>query len=319
MGNFLNDALNLAKDALLGNAEGLLTGRNPLTQPQIGELFGFNIQGAPLVSTRDYFLLQLESWLTTIPLRSQWVILIQPFPSCINTEIMQGLERTGGDPKNFDINQAKGILASYPFQSVNGCLFAQSVTIPNESMMSSKTDAAIKNNRGFLPGVLSNGRQSGYGRDLTIDFLETNASFTDFVIRPWVIAGEHFGFVARENDSPYSRDFRNVKSTLYIMEYSRTFQNVSMIPKKIWTFFNCAPIGVESYKLDYNEPNTAPTISTTWTYTNYAVANSLYLPLPNIIDRISQAFRGKFPSISPWQKGGVPSTGNLVTDIVRFL
>lgn len=305
MGSGLSDAFNNALN-------GVIKGKNPLTQPQVGELFGFNIQGAPLISTRDYFLLQLESWLTSIPLQSQWIILIQPFPSCINTSILQGLERTGGDSKNYNIDQARNLLTSYPFQSVNGCLFAQDVQIPNETM---KTDtASVVNERGFLPGILSAGRTPS--NQLTIGFLETNTSFTDFVIRPWVIAGEHFGFVARENDSVSKRDVRNVKSTLYIMEYTRTFQNVSMIPRKVWTFFNCAPISVQNRSLGYDEPNTAPKMTTTWTYTDYAVANSLYLPLPNIINRISNAFNGKFPTISPFQGGR--GNGNFPQNISGF-
>lgn len=310
MGAF-NNPLSDAFSSIQNNINGVFSGRNPLTQPQVGELFGFNIQGAPLISTRDYFLLQLESWLTSIPLRSQWIVLIQPFPLCINSDILQGLERTAGDGKNFDVSRSKNILTAFPFQKVNGCLFSQSVTIPSENMVVKK--ASINNNRGFNPGIVSSGRSND--NQITINFLETNTSFTDFVIRPWLIAAEHFGFVAREKDSVSTRDLRNVKSTLYIMEYSRTFQNVSMIPKKIWTFFNCAPISVESYNLTYNEPMEAATISTKWTYTDYAIANSLYLPLPDIINRISGFFNGKFPTISPFQNGG---KGNQPQNITGF-
>ena len=310
MGNGLNNPFSNAIDSLLGNIGGVFTGTNPLTQPQVGKLFGFNIQGKPLISTRDYFLTQLESWLTAIPLQSQWIVLIQSFPTCINTDILQGLERTGGDYNNNDVNMAKGILTSYPFQKVSGCLFSQSVVIPGEKMNYKQT--SISNQRGFLPGIVSNGRESSNA--LTIEFLETNTSFTDFVIRPWIIAGEHFGFAARENDSVYRKDHRNVKTTIYVMEYTRTYQHVSMIPRKVWTFFNCAPVSVSPRTLNYNEPNTAPVMSTSWTYTDYAIANSLYLPLPNIIDKISSAFKGDFPKISPLQNknfSNIPLTGFL--------
>lgn len=312
MGTGLNDAFNNASTRITQNVKGLFNGRNPLTQPQVGELFGFNIQGAPIVSTRDYFLLQMESWITAIPLQSQWIVLIQPFPTCINSDILQGLERTGGDYKNHDIDRAKNILISYPFQKVNGCLFAQSVQIPEESYTIEK--ATIGNQRGFLSGILSSTRNLSH--NLTIDFLETNTSFTDFVIRPWVVAAAHFGFVARENDTISKRDGRNVKSTMYVLEYTRTFQNVSMIPRKVWTFFNCAPISVQSKKLGYDEPNTAPTMSTTWTYTDYTISNSLYLPLPSIINRVTGAFSGKFPTISPFQGG--PANGNYPQNISGF-
>jgi hypothetical protein len=291
----LNDAFNSALNAF----KNVGTGLNPLTQPNFGELLGFNIQGTPLISTRDYFLLQLESWLTAIPLQSQWIVLIQPFPVCVNTSIIQGLERTGGDYKNYNIDSAKNKLTAYPFQKVNGCLFAQGVSLPSEEY--GVAQAPIPNTRGFLPGILAGDRKSP--NTLSIDFLETNTSFTDFVIRPWVIAAEHFGFVAREGDSDRKRDYRNVKSTVYILEYTRTFQHVSMIPRKTWVFFNCAPVSVQTRNLTYDEPNSAPTMKTTWTYTDYTISNSLYLPLPNIINRIAGAFSGSLPRISPFQKG----------------
>lgn len=312
MGSGLSDAFNNALNGIKDNIGGVFSGRNPLTQPQIGELFGFNIQGAPLISTRDYFLLQLESWLTAIPLQSQWIVLIQPFPQCINTNILQGLERTGGDYKNYNIDQAKNLLTSYGFQKVNGCLFAQSVTLPSETMKTAT--ANVDNARGFLPGILSDGRTPA--STLNISFLETNTSFSDFIIRPWVIAAEHFGFVARENDTTTKRDSRNVKSTVYVLQYTRTFQNVSMIPRKVWTFFNCVPTSVETKMLGYDEPNAAPTISTNWTYTDYALSNSLYLPLPNIIDKISNAFNGNFSRISPFQGG--KNNGNFPQNISGF-
>ena len=312
MGSGLSDAFNNALNGIKDNIGGVFSGRNPLTQPQIGDLFGFNIQGAPLISTRDYFLLQLESWLTAIPLQSQWIVLIQPFPQCINTNILQGLERTGGDYKNYNIDQAKNLLTSYGFQKVNGCLFAQSVTLPSETMKT--TTANVENERGFLPGILSNGRTPA--STLNISFLETNTSFSDFIIRPWVIAAEHFGFVARENDTVTKRDPRNVKSTVYVLQYTRTFQNVSMIPRKVWTFFNCAPTSVSNKTLGYDEPNSAPTVETTWTYTDYALSNSLYLPLPNIIDKISNSFNGNFSRISPFQGG--KNNGNFPQNISGF-
>jgi hypothetical protein len=58
MGNAINDALANALRGLFGNAGGLLTGQNPIIQPQIASLIGFNIPATPLISTRDYFLTQ---------------------------------------------------------------------------------------------------------------------------------------------------------------------------------------------------------------------------------------------------------------------
>ena len=59
------------------NVSGLLTGKNPLSQPSITSLFGFTVPGTPLISSRDFFLSQMESWFTTIPMRTQWMVLIE--------------------------------------------------------------------------------------------------------------------------------------------------------------------------------------------------------------------------------------------------
>jgi hypothetical protein len=61
--NPFTDALN----GLGQNFAGLATGQNPLFAPQVTNLFGFNIPGVPIVSVRDYFLFQMESWFTAIP------------------------------------------------------------------------------------------------------------------------------------------------------------------------------------------------------------------------------------------------------------
>lgn len=185
------------------------------TQPSLGNILGINIPGYPLISTRDYFILQLESWFTTIPLQSQWMVWIDLFPACIRTDVIQGLERSVGDSRNWDVSFAKTLLTSPVYQNISGCIFAQSVQTPEENSNFGK--AAINNTRGFLPGIISDGRSNS--QTLNIDFMETNTSFIDFVIRPWVIAGEHFGFFAREGDVGNNRDFRNVKATIQVYEF----------------------------------------------------------------------------------------------------
>jgi hypothetical protein len=110
----------------------LATGTNPLFAPQVSSLFGFNIPGVPLISAQEYFLTQMESWFSSIPLNSQWVVLIDTYPRAISSDIIQNLEYVGGDKKGWDVSQPKGILTSYFYQKVVGCLFAQGVNIPNE-------------------------------------------------------------------------------------------------------------------------------------------------------------------------------------------
>jgi hypothetical protein len=294
----LSNALANAASSLVAsvgqNVGGLITGTNPLTQPQIGQIFNTNIPGTPLVSTRDYFLFQLNSWVTAFPLMSQWIAVIESYPAALRTDILRGLERTTGSGLGFDINLAKTILTSYPFQRVTGCIFANNVVLPEESI-SIKT-APLENNRGFVPGVVSGERRSYADKPLALSFFETSTSFLDFVIRPWIILAGHYGFVARKGDTNRTKSIYNVKTNITLLHFNRTYQNISQIPRKVFRFYNCVPISVPTQEYGYEEPNTVKSFVTNWAYTNYTIENNLYLPLPNLIAAWKQ---GGGPQISP--------------------
>ena len=283
----MNNPFTNALNALGNNFTGLATGTNPLFAPQVTNLFGFNIPGVPIISVRDYFLFQMESWFTSIPNSSQWIIVVDNYPAALRTSIIQGLERTDGSKKGFDINTATTILNSYPLQRVIGCLFAHSITIPTEQFDVIST--SVPNNRGFLPGILGGGR-STEPPTLVIDFRETNTSFIDFVVRPWVILASHFGMVARPNDVRGRKDFKNMKVNMTLLEYTRTYHSISMIPRKVFNFYNCVPYQVSEQSLDYTDDKLI-TYSTRWTYSNYTVENNLYLPIADIVNRISNGYR----------------------------
>lgn len=296
LGNALTDAFQ----GLTNNAVGIGRGTNPLSQPQITSLLGFNIPGVPLISTRDYFLLQLQSWLTSLPLQTQWIAIIDSFPYALRTNILQSLERTDGGKKGFDIDQAKTLLTSFPFQKVIGCVFAQGALIPGEEY--STENIAIENNRGFIPGVVS-GNRAGYGSKLQLTFLETNTSIVDFVFRPWTMLASHYGYVARPGDSDRSKDYFNVKSNITILCYTRSYQNISQIPRKAYTFYNVVPSNIFNINLNYGEePGTATSYTVTFSYTNYTIQNSMYFPLADIIQTVGGITNGKYtPQISPLQ------------------
>ena len=290
----MNNPFSSAIRGLGKNVSGLLTGQNPLAQPQITSVFGFSVPGVPLISTRDFFLSQMESWFSAIPLRTQWMLLIQGYPALLQTEVVHSLERYEGNYNNFDISQAVSILKSYPLNRVIGCVFAQGINIPSGQTLDTQKDKIFGDKqRGFLPGQISTGKNTF--DNLTIQFRETNTSFVDFVVRPWSMLSSHFGFVAREPG-----DLRDMKTNITILQYTRSYQKISQIPRKIWTFYNCYPVSVDNKNLTYD--NEAMDIhSTQWAYSNYAVQNNLYLPLPDIINKIAS---GNINRLSPFQRGG---------------
>lgn len=290
----MNNPFSSAIRGLGKNVSGLLTGQNPLAQPQITSVFGFSVPGVPLISTRDFFLSQMESWFSAVPLRTQWMLLIQGYPALLQTQVVHSLERYEGNYNNFDISQAVSILKSYPLNRVIGCVFAQGINIPSGQTLDTQKDKIFGDKqRGFLPGQISTGKNAF--DNLTIQFRETNTSFVDFVVRPWSMLSSHFGFVAREPG-----DLRDMKTNITILQYTRSYQKISQIPRKIWTFYNCYPVSVDNKNLTY-DAEAMDIHSTQWAFSNYAIQNNLYLPLPDIINKIAS---GNINRLSPFQRGG---------------
>lgn len=300
----MNDPISDLLNGLGTSINGIGTGTNSLAEPGITSLFGFNIPGIPLISSRDFFLAQMESWFTSIPMTSQWMIVIDRYPAALSTSIIQGLERVAGDKQGFDIDMAKSILTSYPLQRVVGCIFAHAVTIPTEQY--SINSVSVANNRGYLPGIIADGRQTD-ALSLVIDFKDTNTSFVDFIIRPWTILAAHFGLCARPGDTDTSKDIRNMKCNITVMQFTRTIQNISMVPRKVWHFYNCVPTTVGEESLTY-DVDTLPICNTRWTYTNYTIDNNMYIPVGSIINSIAN---GNIPTISPLQTNGIPNINPL--------
>ena len=248
------------------------------------------VPGIPLISFRDYFLTSMESWVASIPLKSQFICIIQQFPSTLNTAALQTLERVAGDKKGWDINTAKTALVNYPLQNVVGCIFLDGVDIPNDTV--TPGTASIENNRGFVQGSVLTNREAFTNNNLTLRFRETNTSFTDMIMRPWVILAAHRGFVARTSS-------QSVKTNITIMQYSTTYQNVSQIPRKVWQFYDCVPLSVGTRDLTYTEGNDVEHYDVNFLYNYYTIENSLYIPLPDIITAIG---KGNIPKISPLQR-----------------
>ena len=282
--------LTAATNAAAGLATFQSLGSNATLAAPSTSILGVGIPGIPLISFRDYFLTSMESWIASIPLRTQFIAIIDQIPRSVTTDLMVKLEgNTDGGKKNFDIDQAKKVTGSYALQNVVGCIFLTGVSIPSESLNSGTVD--IGQNRGFIPGNILQGR-SGF-QSVTLQFRETNTSFTDFVMRPWLIAAAHAGYVARPINDPM-----NVKCNITIIQFSRTYQKLSMIPRKIWQFYNCVPLDVNTRNLSYDS-EIVENYDVPFMYDHYGVQSNLYIPLPDLISKIAN---GNIPRISPFQR-----------------
>ena len=254
-----------------------------VSQPGLS-LLGTNLPGVPLISFRDQFLNSLGQWTSSIPLNTQFIILIDNFPLGLTTNILQNLEpivqRTG-----FDIDLPKEITTNIKNQGIVGCIFANSFNVGSDSL--DYGNAEIPNNRGFIPGTVLKDRKAFSENNLTIGMRETNTSFIDFVLRPWVIMASHYGYVAR-NPLDITEVLKNPKTNITVVQYTRSSAGISQIPRKTWRFYNCVPVDIadRDYVQDTGQDE-VKTFSTIWVYDRYEVSSNLYLNVPELLKTLN--------------------------------
>tara|TARA_R110001592_G_scaffold147004_1_gene371400 strand:- start:615 stop:1460 length:846 start_codon:yes stop_codon:yes gene_type:complete len=276
--------LNSVNNALRGvtNPVNNLVG-GTLAQPGLS-LFGTNLPGTPLVSFRDSFLNSLSQWNTSIPLNTQFIVLIDNFPIGLTTKVLRDLEPVV-QSTGFDINLPKATTANFKNQGMVGCIFANQFAIPDDSVVADK--ASIQNNRGFIAGsVLKNRNNFG---NFTLSLRETNTSFVDFVMRPWVIMASHYGLVARNPDDPEEIK-KDPKTNLTVVQYTRSKQGLSQIPRKTWRFYNCVPTSISTRDYSIGESEDVKNFSTTWTFDKYEVSSNLYLSVEEMLKTLNPLY-----------------------------
>jgi len=236
---------------------------------------------------RDHFHQMLDQWDFAIPSRNLWVVYIERFPiglfhesnnrSLVNMLDLNGVYLDSSDRK-WKIRKNVKTLTRYEFQDTpGGCVFSQGVAIPGESMNVSHVKP--NNNRGLIPGRVAGERDTP--QDLILEFRETNTSFVDNIVRPWIIMGSHYGFVARDIN-----DIKNVQTNVHVYQLGKTQSNVPNVHRKHWTYYNCVPTRINQAQLTYDY-DTANTINQTiWSYTHHAVEQLPDLPMSMVMDQI---------------------------------
>jgi len=124
-----------------------------------------------------------------------------------------------------------------------GNVFAREVTIPSDTIIAGNDGLEYG---GYQAPAVAKNRQKY--QKLSITFNETNSSFLDFIIRPWIVNVGYFGLVARDSGD------RTVKASIVDVIYlGRTGpgkQNPS-IPRKKFRFFNVAPVSIDGVNNQY--------------------------------------------------------------------
>jgi len=241
--------------------------------------------GAP-ISVRDQFMHILDTWEYSIPLNQLWMVFFN-IPPAVSTESMK---RWGEDiiptVGESDINLAKNRFNNTDMYMRNvGCAFAQTFTVPQEQNAISKVGPT---NRGFLKAPILEQRQQF--ASINIEFLESNLSFVDFLIRPWTVLSSHLGYVARPDavsnlatdivvinfakggvDFEFApgvpvRSDRNVRTDTVQVRNNRGF-----VARKMYLFSGCTPINVGPERYGYSPEGGVDRRDTEWVFKRYQV------------------------------------------------
>jgi hypothetical protein len=253
----LNNPLEIIKKGSLGS-------------PQIGTSVLGNLPSIPAISPQNYFLQQMESWISAPSNASQWVLLIDSFPKTLKTEVMRELEYTRGEGWNVPYKQ----LTNYFLHKTIGCVFAQTVQIPRERLNITYPDSF----RSFRGSPIAEARQPH--QNLELGFLETNLSFVDGICRPWAALTAHKGLVARPDDE-------SIKTNMTLIQYAKTNQFLSPIARKMWTFFDVCCTGVQNVPYDYKNSAVEIRSGVEFAFSNYQVYHTTYIPVFSLIDKFS--------------------------------
>lgn len=206
---------------------------------------------------------------TSIPINSNFVIRFTSFPTALEEDKIQIFE------PNWNVTATQELLLNIAGSEINqnGFLFASGITLPVESVTTERVGMAemfSKHSGGLLSGVVSTSR--GQQGPLDIAFLETNKSFIDFIIRPWITLVSHYGLLARKKVSntfyPTGKDL--IKTTIDAVFFDSTRPGAI---RKYYRFNDCAPVSIASGTIfDYSNAS-INIFRTSWAYSKYDIAD----------------------------------------------
>ena len=171
--------------------------------------------------------------------------------------------------------------------------FANGAKIPGDGSESSRVGVTenLSVGGGLLSGPTLRGRKDL--ANLEITFLETNKSFIDFVMRPWIVAISQFGLFSRKSTintgqgnkagslagNPGKRNYQDFRTNVTITFLDKTSDESVKTPRKQITFFNAAPINMSGYDVSYgNSKNGMRVTAVNWVYSTY----KMYISEPSV-------------------------------------
>lgn len=219
------------------------------------------------IAPRDTFMNVLQTWEANFAFDTYFLVKFD-IPTIVSDETYKSYgERTTQNAKEaIDFGKKRLTKDSY-FKNV-GCIFCTSINLPQESVRYNYHSSV--NNRGFIGSPMIENRDPF--QPLSMELYESNLSFGDFLIRPWSVIVSHRGLAAPSNPD------NKVTTTMQVIELAKGGfspgllgfgSGPGLVPRKITTLFNCAPVMISSRRLIHQDTGGISRSQVSWVYSHY--------------------------------------------------
>lgn len=213
----------------------------------------------------EYFLSKPAS---ALPKGSQWVLTFdgafnpkrgaQDYPEPLPVQAI--LNTIKYEPRQWAIEDSLRTTLGDDYQKTKGCLFARAVQIPGENNVANPEGIQ---QGGYIRSYIGQGRDPF--EPLKVTFLETNVSFVDNVIRPWVITTAYLGMIAR---SGAEKNYR-CNISVYKLGVISPQQTPFVLQK--YTFYGICPISISGEEYNYTQTSSPINREVTFVYHYYSL------------------------------------------------
>lgn len=182
----------------------------------------------------------------SIPKGAQWLLSFDDLEGSVMPGINSALQY---ENKPWGIERAKAVVNSEQFQKQKGCVYAQGIGMPGDSLVVNPEGNIMSNS--FLRSYVGQGRNQF--PELRVTFLETNISFCENFLRPWAIATGMWGLFSRPSGSD-----KSYRTNLQLYKLGVYSENRPPFIVMKMTFYDicCTSVSEEEYNYD---PKTSPT------------------------------------------------------------
>lgn len=133
-------------------------------------------------------------------------------------------------------------------------ILANKITIPEEKMVLQTTQSINQNDAGGLIfSRIGGGRFNEVMRSVDITFLDTNKEFTDYIIKPWIIASAHRGLIE-------TSQLPNLKCNIEATFFAKSGPNYQPVDGEFNVFFNEPYTTDETIYTNHNVPAVKPNL-----------------------------------------------------------